>query len=400
MLYEIHDLTRQALFAPMNWAGRLGQMALQPMQRTPLPLAPLHGAAQMWAAGLGLLERATRTYPKQPFGLDVEEEVVWSRPFCNLLRFKAARPGAPRVLLFAPMSGHHATLLRGTVESLIGDHEVVVTDWQDAKYVPVSEGRFGLDEYIGTVMEIFAFMAEGGPFDVLSVCQPCVPVLAATALLSEDGADTLPRTMVLMSGPIDPGAAETEVTRFALKYDLPWFERSLIHRVPSRHPGRFRRVYPGMVQLAGFMSTQIDRHLNQHLDLFLHLATMNEDAAEKITEFYDEYLAVQDLTAEFYLETIERVFQRRDLAAGRFEWQGRRVDPGAIEKVRLMTVEGERDDICAPGQTQAAHGLCRNLPSAMKAHHVQAGVGHYGVFSGSKYRKGILPLLQKAFAAE
>lgn len=396
MLYELHDLTRQALFAPLNWAGRLGQAALQPVAHR----TPLHPHAKVWAAGLELLERATRTYPKQPFGLGVEEETVWSHPFCNLLRFRATRPDAPRVLLFAPMSGHHATLLRGTVESLIGEHDVFVTDWLDAKYVPLSAGEFGLDDYTAAVMDLFAFMAEGGPFDVLAVCQPCVPVLAATSLLSEDKADTLPRSLVLMSGPIDPGAAETEVTRFALKHDIGWFERSLIHRVPTRYPGRFRRVYPGMVQLAGFMSTQIDRHLNQHLDLFRHLVAMDEDAADKITEFYDEYLAVLDLTAEFYLDTIERVFQRRDLAAGRLEWRGRSVDPGAIETVRLLTIEGERDDICAPGQTQAAHGLCRNLPAGFKAHHLQQGVGHYGVFSGSKYRKGILPLLKKTFAAE
>ncbi|WP_029010392.1 polyhydroxyalkanoate depolymerase [Azospirillum halopraeferens] len=398
MLYELHDLTRHALFAPMNLAGRIGQSMLQPARHLPAPFAPFTGAARVYAAGFGMLERVTRHYDKQPFGLPVAEDVVWQRPFCNLLRFAPARAGAPRVLIFAPMSGHHATLLRGTVESLIGEHEVFITDWLDAKQVPLSEGRFGLDEYIDYTMAIMEHVAGDGAFDVLAICQPCVPVLAAVSLMSEDGSAALPRSLVLMSGPIDPGAAETEVTRFALKHDLRWFERKVIHRVPSRYPGRFRRVYPGMVQLAGFMSTQIDRHMKQHLDLFRHLSAMDGDAAERIVEFYDEYLAVLDLTAEFYLETIDRVFQRRDLAHGRFTWRGRPVDPGAIERVRLLTVEGEKDDICAPGQTIAAHALLRNLPESMKANHVQDGVGHYGVFSGSRYRKGILPVLQRTFA--
>jgi poly(3-hydroxybutyrate) depolymerase len=216
--------------------------------------------------------------------------------------------------------------------------------------------------------------------------------------MCRSSAPGLPQSLVLMAGPIDPGAAETEVTRFALKHSLKSFERKLIHRVPSRYPGRQRRVYPGMVQLAGFMSTQMDRHVKQHLDLFRHLSMMDGDAAERITEFYDEYLAVLDLTAEFYLETIDRVFQRRDLAHGRFTWRGRTVDLGAIRDVRLLTVEGEKDDICAPGQTYATHALLHNLPDRMKAHHLQEGVGHYGVFSGSRYRAGILPLLKETFA--
>ncbi|MGQ9368347.1 polyhydroxyalkanoate depolymerase [Azospirillum sp. ST 5-10] len=398
MLYELHDLTRQALFAPMNWAGQLGQTMLQPVRHLPPHLAPLGEAARLYAAGFGLLERVTRTYDKPAFGLAVAEEVVWRRPFCNLLRFPAERPDAPRVLIFAPLSGHHATLLRGTVESLLGEHEVFITDWTDAKRVPLAEGRFGLDEYIDYTLAILDFVGSGGPYAALAVCQPCVPVLAAVALMSEDGSPGLPHSLALMSGPIDPGAAETEVTRFALKHSLQSFERKLIHRVPSRYPGRFRRVYPGMVQLAGFMSTQIDRHVKQHLDLFQHLSMMDGDAAERITDFYDEYLAVLDLTAEFYLETIDRVFQRRDLAHGRFAWRGRTVDPAAIDGVRLLTVEGQKDDICAPGQTVAAHALLRNLPASMKDHHLQEGVGHYGTFSGSRYRAGILPKLKRLFA--
>lgn len=399
MLYELHDLTRHALFAPMNWAGRLGQTMLEPVRHMPAPFTPWSEAARLYSAGFGMLERVTRAYAKPEFGVGVEEQLVWQKPFCNLLHFPAETPDAPRVLIFAPLSGHHATLLRGTVESLVGEHEVFITDWLDAKHVPVSAGRFGLDEYIDYVMEIMELVGAGGPYSVLAVCQPCVPVLAATALLNEDGAPFLPKSMALMSGPIDPGAAETEVTRFAQKHSLRSFERKLIHRVPSLYPGRYRRVYPGMVQLAGFMSTQMDRHVKQHLDLFQHLSMMDGDAAERITEFYDEYLAVLDMTAEFYLETIERVFQRRDLAHGRFTWRGRPVDLGAIDRVRLLTVEGERDDICAPGQTFAAHALLRNLPDDMKEHHLQEGVGHYGVFSGSRYRNGILPVLKRTFAA-
>jgi poly(3-hydroxybutyrate) depolymerase len=205
---------------------------------------------------------------------------------------------------------------------------------------------------------------------------------------------------VLMSGPLDPGANETEVTRFALKHDIDWFERHVIHTVPRRYPGRNRRVYPGLVQLGAFMSTQLTRHVSQHMDLFMAVMRMREEDAQKIMEFYDEYLAVQDLSAEFYLDTLHRVFQRRDLANGQFDWHGRPVDPGAIETVRLVTIEGEKDDICGPGQTFAAHAMCRNLPDALKVHHLQPGVGHFGTFSGSKYRAAILPLLKRTFAGQ
>jgi poly(3-hydroxybutyrate) depolymerase len=328
----------------------------------------------------------------------VEEEIVWSRPFCDLIRFRADRPHAPRVLIIAPMSGHHATLLRGTVESLIREHEVFITDWADAKFVPAAKGRFDLDAYTAYVMEMFRFLARGGPFHVIAVCQPCVPAFAATAMLSEDRSDALPRSLVLMSGPLDPGANETEVTRFALKHDLGWFERHVIHTVPRRYPGRNRRVYPGLVQLGAFMSTQLSRHVSQHMDLFMAVMRMREEDAQKIMEFYDEYLAVQDLSADFYLDTLHRVFQRRDLSNGQFDWHGRPIDPGAIETVRLVTIEGEKDDICGPGQTFAAHAMCRNLPDSLKTHHLQSGVGHFGTFSGSKYRAGILPILKRTFA--
>jgi poly(3-hydroxybutyrate) depolymerase len=398
MHYELYDLFRQSLLQPLNFTGRFGQVALEPLR--PLLPAPVRGHMDAIYATLHTLERLTRLYPKQPFNVGVEEEVVWSRPFCDLIRFRADRTDAPRVLIIAPMSGHHATLLRGTVESLIHEHEVFITDWADAKFVPVAKGRFDLDAYTAYVMETFRFMARGGPFHVLAVCQPCVPAFAATAMLSEDRSDALPASLVLMSGPLDPGANETEVTRFALKHDIDWLERHVIHTVPRRYPGRNRRVYPGLVQLGAFMSTQLTRHVSQHMDLFMAVMRMREEDAQKIMEFYDEYLAVQDLSAEFYLDTLHRVFQRRDLANGQFDWHGRPVDPGAIETVRLVTIEGEKDDICGPGQTFAAHAMCRNLPDALKVHHLQPGVGHFGTFSGSKYRAAILPLLKRTFAGQ
>lgn len=396
MHYELYDLFRQNLLQPLNFTGRVGQLALEPFR--PFLPTPVRGHLDAAYASLHALERLTRMYPKQPFNLGVEEEVVWSRPFCELIRFPAERENAPRVLIIAPMSGHHATLLRGTVESLVRTHEVFITDWADAKFVPLGKGRFDLDAYVAYVMEIFRFLARGGPFHVLAVCQPCVPAFAATAILSEDRSHALPQSLVLMSGPMDPGANETEVTRLALKHDLDWFEQQVIHTVPRRYPGRNRRVYPGLIQLGAFMSTQFTRHINQHMDLFWAVMRMREEDAQKITEFYDEYLAVQDLSADFYLDTLHRVFQRRDLPRGELDWHGRPIDPGAIETVRLVTIEGEKDDICAPGQTSATHALCRHLPDRLKTHHLQQGVGHFGTFSGSKYRAGILPLLKRVFA--
>lgn len=395
MHYELYDLFRQNLLQPLNFTGRVGQVALEPLR--PYIPTPFRGQVDAMYASLHTLERLTRLYPKQPFNVGVEEETVWSRPFCDLIRFPADRSGAPRVLIVAPMSGHHATLLRGTVESLVQDHEVFITDWADAKFVPLEKGRFDLDSYIAYVMEIFRFLGQGGPFHVIAVCQPCIPVFAAVSMLSEDRAPHLPKSMVLMSGPIDPGANETEVTKFGLTHDLEWFEKRLIFTVPRRYPGKNRRVYPGLVQLGAFMSTQMSRHLTQHVDLFHAVMRMNAEDAQKITEFYDEYLAVQDLSADFYLDTLFRVFQRRDLKAGQFDFHGRPVDPGAIETVRLVTIEGEKDDICAPGQTFGAHALCRNLPDRLKTHHLQPGVGHFGTFSGSKYRAGVLPLLREVF---
>jgi poly(3-hydroxybutyrate) depolymerase len=397
MHYELYDLFRQNLIQPLNFSGRVGQIALEPL-RPYLPDA-MRGHIDAMYATLHTLERLTRLYPKQPFSVGVEEEIVWSRPFCELIRFAADRPDAPRVLIIAPMSGHHATLLRGTVASLVRDHEVFIADWADAKFVPLAKGRFDLDAYTAYVMEMFRFLARGGPFHVLAVCQPCVAAFAATAVLSEDRSDALPESLVLMSGPMDPGANETEVTRFALKHDIDWFERHVIHTVPQRYPGRGRRVYPGLVQLGAFMSTQLSRHVTQHVDLFMAVMRMREEDAQKITEFYDEYLAVQDLSADFYLDTLHRVFQRRDLPRGQFDWHGRTIDPAAIETVRLVTIEGENDDICAPGQTYAAQEMCVNLPDELKIHHLQPGVGHFGTFSGSKYRAGILPLLKQTFGA-
>jgi len=337
------------------------------------------------AAGFELFERTTRRYGKPEFGITnieingekvaIEEIVAWQRPFCRLLHFaktkKAISKNQPTLLLIAPMSGHYATLLRGTVETMLKDHDVYITDWTDARQVPLSEGDFDLDDYIEYVIEM---LHELGPnTHVMAVCQPSVPVMAAVALMSEDKDACLPATMTLMGGPIDTRISPTTVNDLAMKKGTDWFAKNVIVKVPFPQPGMMRSVYPGFLQLTGFMSMNLDRHLSAHQDLFNHLVEGDGDSAEKHREFYDEYMSVMDLTAEYYLQTIETVFVQHALPLGTMTYRGRPVNTEAIKQTALLTVEGERDDISGVGQTQAAHTLCPNIPKNKKMHYLQPG---------------------------
>ena len=329
----------------------------------------------------------------------VREEVMLDLPFGDLLHFAKDEVEAaqPRVLVVAPMSGHFSTLLRSTVETLLRDHDVYITDWKNARDVPLSDGRFGFDEYVDYVIRFFQEMGEGA--HMVSVCQPCVPALAAVALMSEDKDKATPRSMTLMGGPIDPNAAPTVVNELANEKPIAWFEENLISTVPFRYAGRGREVYPGFLQLSAFMSMNMERHGSQHRELYQLLADGKTVEADKIKTFYEEYFAVLDMTKEFYLETVDMVFQRTLMSKGELMHRDRRVNPGAIRNTALLTVEGEKDDVCAVGQTSAAHGLCTGLRPHMKRHHLQPGVGHYGVFSGSKWEKQVYPQVRNMILA-
>ncbi len=355
------------------------------------------------AAGAELFERVTRRYGKPAFGLDsitvdgVEhdalEEIVWTRPFCNLLHFVrptlAGHEAQPKLLIVAPMSGHYATLLRGTVEAFLATHRVFITDWTDARMAPLAAGRFDLDDYIDYLKEILERLGPG--VHTLGVCQPAVPLIAAVALMEAAGHPCAPASMTLMGGPIDTRRSPTAVNTLAEKRGVEWFRANCLQTVPFPYPGVGRRVYPGYLQLSGFMAMNLDRHVNAHLEMFNHLVSGDGDSAEKHREFYDEYLAVMDLTAKYYMQTIEAVFVRHSLPKGEMRHRGVKVDLGAIRRCGLMTIEGEKDDISGVGQTEAAQDLCVHIPAAMKTHYLQAGVGHYGVFNGSRFRSQIAP---------
>jgi poly(3-hydroxybutyrate) depolymerase len=319
---------------------------------------------------------------------------VWERPFCRLLHFKRVferppRRPQPRLLIVAPMSGHYATLLRGTVEGFLPNHEVYITEWIDARMVPLTLGAFDLDDYIDYVISMLHLL--GVDCHVIAVCQPSVPVLAAVARMEADGDPYVPHSMVLMGGPIDTRVNPTAVNTLAERRGVEWFRSNVITKVPFPNPGFMRDVYPGFLQLHGFVSMNLDRHLEAHRKLFQHLISGDGDSAQKHREFYDEYLAVMDLCAEFYLQTVETVFIRHALPKGHMTHRGIPIDPAAIRRVALMTVEGEHDDISGVGQTEAAHALCANIPPSRKVHWLQPDVGHYGVFNGSRFRAEIVP---------
>ncbi len=323
----------------------------------------------------------------------VAEEIEWDRPFGDLLHFRKDGGGQqPKVLVVAPMSGHFATLLRGTVRTLLPDHDVYITDWKNARYVSLVDGRFDFDDFVDYVIDFIGRLGPGS--HVIAVCQPSVPVLAAAALMAADNDPDQPATVTLMGGPIDTRRSPTQVNTLAKAHPLDWFERTVIGTVPMRYAGACRRVYPGFLQLAGFMSMNLDRHVTAHVELFQNLVKGDGESADATRVFYDEYMSVMDLPAEFYLQTISQVFQEHLLPDGRLVSRGRRVDPAAIARTALLTVEGERDDICAVGQTSAALDLVTGLPAAMKRGHVQQGVGHYGVFNGRRWATEIYPIVR------
>ncbi len=407
MLYHLYELNQAAL-SPARAAAEayrlLFRNPLNPASHTPLG----RGAA----AALELFERTTRRYREPAWdirttdvdGLEVavRPRRIIAKPFCNLVYFERDIPLARRrkdskLLIMAPMAGHFPTLLRGTVRDMLPHHEVYITEWRDARRVPRSAGSFDLDDYIDYVIEFIRYFQ--GDVHVMAVCQPTVPVFAAVSLLEAERDRSAPRSMILMAGPIDARENPTAVNRFADGRSLEWFERNVITQVPWPHKGMMRHVYPGFLQLSGFMGMNLDRHITAHRELFHNLIRGDGNSADKHREFYDEFLAVMDLTAEYYLQTIHTVFLRYALPKGEMVHRNRRVEPEAVRRVALMTVEGEKDDISGNGQTFAAHNLCTNLPSSMRQHHLQPGAGHYGVFNGSRFRAEIVPKINSFIAA-
>jgi poly(3-hydroxybutyrate) depolymerase len=391
------------ILSPMRAAARIAQAAVgAPRFPAPAPIRSRLGAT------MEMVSRFELTHVRPAFGIDavrsggaevaVTERVALSLPFGRLLHFQ--KPGGedhPPILVVAPLSGHFATLLRGTVRTLLRDHDVYVTDWANARDVPLSAGRFGVEDYVAYIIQFLEHIGPGN--HVLAVCQPCVQTLAAVAIMSEDRNPATPLSMTLMAGPVDVRENPTQVNRLANEKPLSWFKRTVITPTPWRWPGAGRRVYPGFLQLLAFMSMNMERHRTAHARLYRHLAQGEIADAQRIKDFYDEYFAVLDLTEEFYLETIARIFQRAELAEGAFIYRGRVVDCGAIRRTALLTVEGGRDDICAMGQTAAAHELCRSLRPHLKRHHLQANVGHYGVFSGAKWEREIYPVVRNMVLA-
>ena len=408
--------------APAYWFYEMSQAALNPSRafadaarlfyRNPANPLSYTSFGKSMAAGLELFERSTRRYGKPEWNIastvvggqhvPVHVASVWERPFCRLLHFErtfehAPRRPQPRLLIVAPMSGHYATLLRGTVEGFLPNHDVYITEWVDARMVPVSDGSFDLDDYIDYLISILHVL--GGDVHVLAVCQPSVPVLAAVARMEAENDPYVPHSMVLMGGPIDTRCNPTSVNNLAAERGIEWFRNHVITKVPFPHPGVMRDVYPGFLQLSGFITMNLDRHTDAHKALFNNLVKGDGDMVDKHREFYDEYLAVMDLTAEYYLQTVDVVFVKHALPKGEMTHRGKPVDPSQIRRVALMTVEGEHDDISGLGQTEAAHRLCSNIPVDRKQHYLALGVGHYGVFNGSRFRADIAPRIAEFIRA-
>lgn len=398
MLYNLYDLNRAAL-GPV----RLAADATRSLFSNPFAPMSYTRFGRAVAAGADVLGGVIKTYKKPEWRLNetivngratpVDIETVLARPFCNLIRFRreSAPQSDPKILLLAPMSGHYATLLRGTVKALMPTHDVYVTDWKDARDVPLMEGPFGLDEYIAYIIAMTRAIGEN--VNIIAVCQPAPLALAAVSLLSEWNHDVQPATMTLMGGPIDPREAATQVTELAQAHTLSWFEQSMTAQVPPYYPGAFRKVYPGFLQLSAFISMNPTRHVESHLNHFNHLVVGDGDSADAHRAFYDEYLSVMDIPAEFYVETLDVVFKRFLIPDARYLWRGQLADPGAIEKTAMLTVEGALDDISAPGQTAAAHRICRNLSASKRAHLLHPEVGHYGIFNGRRWRDVIAPTI-------
>ena len=404
MMYDAYQ-AQSDLLAPLRlWAG----VANAALKELPDRFGGQSLLVRASAAAAEMVSRGQLTHDRPPYGVDsitiggeqvrIIEEPVFDAPFGTLLHFKKAVPmDQPRMLLVAPMAGHFPTLLRDTVRTLLQEHDVYITDWTTARDVPLSEGAFGLDDYITHMIEFIRFVGPGS--HVMAVCQPCVALLAAVSVMAEDNDPASPKSMTLMAGPIDTRVSPTKVNELAVSNSIEWFKRNLITTVPQRYPGAGRKVYPGFLQLSAFMSMNVARHMRAHLDLFENMVKGNFAKAEQTKTFYDEYFAVFDLPAEFYIETVQRVFQEHHLARGILDYKGRRVNPGAIKKTALLTVEGERDDICAVGQTVAAQDLCTGIKPFKKKHYVQPGVGHYGVFAGSKWQTQIYPMVRNLVLA-
>ncbi|HSW03249.1 polyhydroxyalkanoate depolymerase [Aquabacterium sp.] len=407
MLYQLYE-TQRALMAPFSEfasaTSKLYNHPLSPFTHTPM--------AQRVSAGLDLMHRLAKDYEKPEFDIRgalvdgvevaVQEQVPINKPFCRLLRFKRFTDNAPvletmknqpTVLVVAPLSGHHSTLLRDTVKMLLADHKVLITDWTDARTVPIEEGSFHLHDYIAYIQEFIRYI--GPEVNVISVCQPTVPVLAAVSLMATHGEFT-PRTLTMMGGPIDARRSPTAVNNLAMNKSFEWFENNVIYRVPPNFPGAGRRVYPGFLQHTGFVAMNPDRHVSSHYDYFLDLVRGDDDSAESHRQFYDEYNAVLDMPAEYYLDTIKTVFQDFALVNGTWDVDGTIVQPQDITTSAMMTVEGELDDISGAGQTKAAHELCTGIPKDRQFHYDVVGAGHYGIFSGRRWREKVYPEI-KAF---
>lgn len=405
MLYHAYEMTHAAVM-PMRAAARLGQSVVSS------PMNPLSATYlnRTLSASMEMFINATRRYGKPEFelpetvvdGVDtrVVEDVVWSKPFCRMLRFRrdseaAEKRGDPKLLIVAPMSGHYATLLRGTVKAMMPEHDVYITDWVDARDVSVAHGDFDLDDYTDYLIEMIEHLsADGERVSVLAVCQPGVPMMAAASLMAMDKNPARPASIALMGSPIDTSQNPTQPNDLAQSKPFSWFENNVISRVPWPNVGFMRRVYPGFLQLSGFMSMNMDRHVDAHVGQFQDLIKGDGDSTDAHRRFYDEYMAVMDLTAEFYLQTIDRVFQRRLMAKGEYMYRDRLIQPSAITDIALMTIEGEKDDITGLGQTEAAHAMMPDLPKDKHVHYVAPEVGHYGVFNGSRWRKLTQPKLR------
>ena len=410
LLYQLHEFWRAGL-APWTYIADAGAK----MYGSPDSWLSNLPGAQRTAAGFELMYRLGKGYEKPEFGIheiEVEDKAipvvqrtVLEKPFCRLLRFKRYHDQAnglarmkddPTVLVVAPLSGHHSTLLRDTVRTLLADHKVYITDWTDARMVPLEAGGFRLDDYVAYIEEFIRHIGAD-KLHVMSVCQPTVPVLAAVSLMAARGEAT-PRSLVMMGGPIDTRQSPTSVNNLATRQSLAWFENTVIHQVPPNYPGRGRRVYPGFLQHMGFVAINPERHATSHWDFFQDLVKGDLSSAQSHRKFYDEYNAVLDMPAEYYLDTVRVVFQEQLLPRGLWDVQGERVDPGAIRDTSLMTIEGELDDISGQGQTRAAHGLCTGVAKAHRVHYTVPGAGHYGIFSGRRWRTEVYPRVRAFFA--
>ena len=403
MLYDAYQL-RDDLLAPLRALTQAGSAATrllpEPLLASPIVRLALAGAELMPFAGL--------RHERPSFGIDsltiggeqvaVRERAATVTPFATLVHFEkeTALPG-PSVLIVAPLSGHYSTLLRATVRTMLREHDVYVTDWHNARDVPVEHGRFGLDEYIEHLIAFLGVVGEGA--HLVAVCQPCAPALAATSLMAEDGDRCIPRSLTLMAGPVDARINPNAINAFSETHSIDWFARNMLSRVPARYTGAGRVVFPGFIQAAAFMGMNPNRHASAFRQLFVDVATGNDDRARSTKGFYEEYLTVLDMTGEFYLDTVERIFQRHELALGEFEWHGRLVDPEAIADVTLLTIEGANDDISALGQTAAAHALCAGIPPERHHSHVQPDAGHYGIFSGRRWEASVYPLIRETIRA-